>query len=91
MMVKKTTRLVRGTENVRIVETSTGDRPHSASRYDAGTGQGTVRNPHYESRTLDHPVLDGATESPRSQAATMNPYRGYVDPERIHPRRQQDK
>lgn len=56
-----------------------GEPPHAASRYDAGTGQGTIsRMP--EGKTLDHPVLDGSTESKVSQGFTENPFRGRRDP-----------
>ena len=55
------------------------DQPHEASRYDAGTGQGTLfKVPHGD--VLEHPVLDGATESSASQRATVNPFRGLRDP-----------
>lgn len=60
------------------------DRPHRATEHDAGTGQGTVHDPHYESHTLEHPVLDGANESATSQAKTGNPYRGLADPALVH-------
>lgn len=53
--------------------------PHAASRYDAGTGQGTISKlPH--TKTLDHPILDGSTESKVSQSFTVNPFRGLRDP-----------
>lgn len=55
------------------------DAPHPASRFDAGTGQGTyIRRP--TGPLLEHPVLDGATESPAAQHATENPFRGHRDP-----------
>ncbi|GAA1775888.1 hypothetical protein [Leucobacter iarius] len=60
------------------------DRPHAATRHDAGTGQGTVHDPHYEWSTLDHPVLDGSTESKRAQAKVENVYRGVEDPSFVH-------
>lgn len=55
------------------------EAPHPASRFDAGTGQGTLfRMPKGEK--LEHPVLDGATESRKAQRATENPFRGHRDP-----------
>lgn len=57
----------------------THESPHEASRFDAGTGQGTVSKLP-GGKTLDHPVLDGATESGEAQRATLNPYRGRRDP-----------
>lgn len=55
------------------------ESPHEASRYDAGTGQGTIsRMPTGE--TIDHPVLDGATETDEAQRSTENPFRGRRDP-----------
>lgn len=61
------------------VRTPRREPPHAASRYDAGTGQGTIsRIP--QGKTLDHPILDGATESKVSQSFTDNPFRGRRDP-----------
>lgn len=55
------------------------EAPHGASRYDAGTGQGTLFTMP-KGELLEHPVLDGSTENRRSQRATENPYRGRRDP-----------
>lgn len=67
-------------------ELARGTTPRTASRFDAGTGQGTVSEPHYGDATLDHPVLDGSTLGPEAERAVDNPWRGIVDPElRRHP------
>lgn len=59
--------------------TPRGEPPHAASRFDAGTGQGTIsRIP--AGKTLDHPILDGSTESRVAQGFTENPFRGRRDP-----------
>lgn len=69
---------------VRAAGTRSPDSPHAADGLDAGTGQGTVHDAHYGARTLDHPVLDGSTETAGSQAKTENPYRGISDPALVH-------
>lgn len=67
-------------------EPSRSTKPRTASRFDAGTGQGTVSEPHYGDTTLDHPVLDGSTLGPEAERAVDNPWRGITDPElRRHP------
>lgn len=60
------------------------DPPHTATRFDAGTGQGTVSESHYGDKTLDHPVLDGSTMSPEAEASVPNPSRGESDPATMH-------
>lgn len=59
------------------------DPPHPASRYDAGTGQGTVTGPPYDVEVQERPILDGSTESAESEASVPNPYRGLSDPARV--------
>lgn len=59
------------------------EHPHSASRYDAGNGQGTVAGPPLDGGVLEHPILDGSTQSPEAEAAVPNPYRGVDDPATI--------
>ena len=59
------------------------DPPHPASRYDAGTGQGTVTGPPYGAALQERPILDGSTESAESEASVPNPYRGVSDPARV--------
>lgn len=56
------------------------DPPHPASRFDAGTGQGTVRGPSHAEQFQDRPILDGSTQSPEAEASVPNPYRGQSDP-----------
>ncbi|MBP1326180.1 hypothetical protein JOF28_001412 [Leucobacter exalbidus] len=53
--------------------------PHAASRFDAGTGQGTILKMPTGTK-LEHPVLDGSTEGRVAQSATINPFRGLPDP-----------
>lgn len=62
-----------------VVRDPSHEAPHPASRFDAGTGQGTLSEIP-QGKTLDHPVLDGATESSAAQGATRNPFRGHRDP-----------
>ncbi|UOQ57145.1 hypothetical protein MUN78_16055 [Leucobacter allii] len=54
--------------------------PHPASRFDAGTGQGTVHGPPLDGGLLEHPILDGSTQHPGAEATVPNPYRGEDDP-----------
>ena len=56
------------------------DPPHEASRFDAGTGQGTVEGPPYDAELQERPILDGSTQSPEAEASVPNPYRGQSDP-----------
>ncbi|MHA3724082.1 hypothetical protein ACXR2T_09410 [Leucobacter sp. HY1910] len=71
------------------------EAPHPASRYDAGTGQGTLfRMP--QGDVIEHPVLDGATEGRAAQRATENPFRGHRDPAMgewnyVHPHDHEDE
>lgn len=55
------------------------DEPHEATRYDSGTGQGTVSGPP-KGETQDRPILDGATQSQAEERAVENPRRGMEDP-----------
>ena len=55
------------------------DPPHKATKFDAGTGQGTL-DEMPSGDTLDRPVLDGSTESSTAQRETDNPFRGMADP-----------
>lgn len=55
------------------------DPPHKGSKFDAGTGQGTL-DEMPSGDTLDRPVLDGSTESSTAQRETDNPFRGKADP-----------
>lgn len=56
------------------------ETPHPASRFDAGTGQGTISETPRHGDKLEHPILDGSTESFRFQATVPNPNRGDEDP-----------
>lgn len=56
------------------------DAPHTATRFDAGTGQGTSSGPPYGAAYQERPILDGSTMSPRAEASVPNPYRGQSDP-----------
>lgn len=61
------------------------DPPHEASRYESGNGHGTVRR-WPSDKTLEHPVLDGATGSSEAEHDVENPWRGLSDPGLIvHP------
>lgn len=76
-------------ENTRLPQR---DKPHPATRYDAGSGQGTVSGPPYGEATQDRPVLDGSTMSPEAERAVDNPWRGIYDPElRRHPAHEPDR
>lgn len=55
------------------------EEPHAASRFDAGTGQGTVSGPP-PGETQDRPILDGSTEGGEAERGTVNPHRGRADP-----------
>lgn len=59
------------------------DPPHPASRFDAGTGQGTVTGPPTGSVFQERPILDGSTQSAEAEASVPNPYRGETDPARM--------
>lgn len=56
------------------------DPPHGPSRFDAGTGQGTVTGPPKDTRFQERPILDGSTQSSAVEASVPNPYRGQDDP-----------
>lgn len=58
------------------------EAPHPATRFDAGTGQGTVSAPR-EGAFQERPILDGSTQSNFVEATVPNPYRGERDPSRI--------
>lgn len=60
------------------------DAPHEATRFDAGTGQGTVTGPPHDIAHLDRPILDGSTMSDEAEASVPNPHRGQVDPALAH-------
>ncbi len=66
----------------RLLEESP-DAPHSASRFDAGNGQGTVSGPSWGQSTQDRPILDGSTQDPSAEASVPNPHRGQSDPATI--------
>lgn len=76
---RKVTAGVQRTPVSQTNRTSRREPPHAASRYDAGTGQGTISEIP-SGKTLDHPVLDGSTESRVAQSSTQNPFRGHRDP-----------
>lgn len=61
------------------------DPPRPASRFDSGSGNGTImRWP--PGKTLEHPILDGATQSREAEHDVENPWRGVSDPGLIvHP------
>lgn len=56
------------------------ERPHGPSRFDAGTGQGTVSGPPKHTDLQERPILDGSTQSDAVEASVPNPYRGQADP-----------
>lgn len=56
------------------------DSPHGPTRYDAGTGRGTVSGPPYGEKFQDRPILDGSTQSAAFEASVPNPTRGQSDP-----------
>lgn len=56
------------------------DVPHAASRFEASNGAGTVSSPPRDSGLLEHPILDGSTQSAYAEATVPNPHRGQVDP-----------
>lgn len=60
------------------------EAPYPASRYDAGTGQGTVSGPPYGEELQERPILDGSTQDRVAEASVPNPYRGQEDPALVH-------
>lgn len=54
--------------------------PHPATRFDAGTGQGTVTGPPHDSPLQERPILDGSTQNYFAEATVPNPNRGESDP-----------
>lgn len=56
------------------------ETPHGPSRFDAGTGQGTVTGPPKHAEFQERPILDGSTQSGAVEASVPNPYRGHDDP-----------
>lgn len=59
--------------------------PHGESAHEAANGEGTISHSRH-GETLDHPVLDGSTESYVAEAEEQNPRRGMEDPGLIrHP------
>ena len=73
--------------NESIQKTNTG-RVHPPSRFDSGDGQGTSRGAKRGTRALEHPILDGATESDEIEHEAENPWRGLTDPAlKRHPER----
>lgn len=60
------------------------DPAHGPSRFDAGTGQGTVDGPPYDREFQERPILDGSTLSAEAEASVPNPHRGESDPALIH-------
>lgn len=53
------------------------------SRFDAGSGQGTVTgNPFKGMKYQEHPLLDGSTMSHEAEALVVNPHRGEESPAR---------
>lgn len=63
------------------------DLPREESKFDSGSGQGTIdRWP--PGKTMEHPILDGATSAPQAEHDVENPWRGLDDPALIvHPER----
>lgn len=55
------------------------EKPHPASAHDAGNGQGTIHE-WLHSRTQEHPILDGSTQSAEVEHDVENPWRGLYDP-----------
>lgn len=77
--IKVTTAARTKTSSATAAANSMREAPHLATRYDAGTGQGTImRIP--KGKTLEHPILDGSTEGRSAQLHTVNPFRGRRDP-----------
>jgi hypothetical protein len=71
-------------DSPRRVEQERPEPAHGASRFDAGTGQGTVSGPPYEYELQERPILDGSTMNPAAEASVPNPYRGQDDPSAMH-------
>lgn len=59
------------------------EAPHKATRYDAGTGQGTSHGPPRGVAFQDRPVLDGSTQSYVVEHSVPNPTRGEDDPQSV--------
>ncbi|CAG7612125.1 hypothetical protein ACFPZL_07250 [Leucobacter soli] len=59
------------------------DAPHGPSRFDAGTGRGTVLGPP-AGEFQERPILDGSTMSADAEASVPNPNRGQADPALVH-------
>ncbi len=53
---------------------------HTATRFDAGTGQGTVSGPPKGVDFQERPILDGSTQDPVAESSVPNPHRGQDDP-----------
>ncbi|WP_427870365.1 hypothetical protein [Leucobacter luti] len=68
------------TDSVSLLATEQHDKPHEATRFDAGTGQGTVHEFPRGAKAQERPILDGSTESRAAEASTPNPNRGEADP-----------
>lgn len=68
------------TDSISLLANEQHDRPHEATRFDAGTGQGTVHGFPKGPSAQERPILDGSTESPSAEASTPNPNRGESDP-----------
>lgn len=71
-------------DSYRWVERERPEPAHRATRFDAGTGQGTVSGPPYEYELQERPILDGSTMGPVTEASVPNPYRGQADPSAMH-------
>lgn len=70
------------------IQKSNAGRIHPPSRFDSGDGQGTSRGAKRGTRALEHPILDGASESDEIEHEAENPWRGLVDPAlKRHPER----
>lgn len=80
-----------GVERDIVVPTEDPDRtlhytelPHEASRFDAGTGQGTHTGSTWGEELQEHPILDGATESAIVEEQTTNDYKGGGEPSAVY-------
>lgn len=53
---------------------------HPPSRFDSGDGQGTSHGAPKGEKLLEHPILDGSSESDEVEHEVDNPWRGLADP-----------
>lgn len=56
------------------------DPVHEESTLEASNGLGTSQGPPLDGGELNHPILDGSTQSDLAEATVENPHRGQIDP-----------